>query len=300
MGTTIDLTIDAPNSPQLGEQVIQRLHDFNHLFSAHDNSSVLSQVNNASGISYVQVPSSLFQLIAIGKQHSLNKEDNLNIALGPVIAAWNIGFSNANVPQHLEIEKRLRLTDPNDILLDEQNSSVFLRKKGMRLDLGSLAKGYVADNIIDYLQRQKATSGMINLGGNIKIFGDNPERLDKFWHIGIQNPTAPRGNHVALLPLKNSAIATSGHYERYFQVNHITYSHIIHNVSGYPVSTDVSSLTIVAPTALETELWTTKLSASSSSDALTIINKTPNIEGLIITKDNQMLTSKHLVAFIPK
>lgn len=295
MGTLIELIIDAPNRQQLQENVFQQLHHYNSIFSANDERSQLSKINQSAGKATLTVNSDLFELIMIGKEHSLQSPSNLNIALGSLVKTWKIGFEGAAVPSENSIKDKLKLTNPKNIFLNPNDTSVFLKYPDMQLDLGSLAKGLIADKIMTFLQNQKVKAAMINLGGNIRTFGPNKERLDNLWHIGIQDPTKPRGHHIALLPVKNAAIATSGNYERYLQVGDIQYSHILNKETGYPVITDVSSLSIIAPTALETEIWTTRLSALSSQEVLSFINDTTGIEGIIITTDHKILISDKLI-----
>lgn len=295
MGTLIELVIYAPDSQQLQEKVFQQLHHYNSIFSANDEQSQLSKINQSAGKEPLTVNSDLFELIAIGKEHSLLSPSNLNIALGSLVKTWKIGFEGAAVPVENSIKDKLKLTNPENILLNPNDTSVFLKYPDMQLDLGSLAKGFIADKIMICLQNQKVKAAMINLGGNIRTFGPNKERLDSLWHIGIQNPAQPRGHHLALLPIKNAAIATSGNYERFLQVGDTQYSHILNKETGYPITTDVASLSIIAPTALETEIWTTRLSALSSQEVLSFINDTAGIEGIIVTTGNKILTSDKLI-----
>ena len=100
------------------------------------------------------VHSDLYDLIKIGKYHSLAKDSCLNLAIGPLVQAWRIGFDNARVPSDNEIQKLLKTIDPRKIILNDAEHSVFLTYTGMSIDLGALAKGYIADRIIDYLKTQ--------------------------------------------------------------------------------------------------------------------------------------------------
>ncbi|MFC3928916.1 FAD:protein FMN transferase [Streptococcus caprae] len=294
MGTHIDVQIESHRADDLLNQVESQLMEYNQIFSANDSQSVLSAVNLAAGQNPVKVPELLYQLIKIGKSESLLYDSNLNIALGPLIQTWRIGFTDAKVPSQNEIERALALTDPNNIIMADESHEVFLAQPGMKIDLGALAKGYFADLIISFLKNQGVTSALINLGGNVLVTGPNPKRETGTWFIGIQNPKLPRGQHLGTLRIAEQSVVTSGIYERVFKVNGKAYHHIFDKETGYPIESDVASLTIVADSSLDCEIWTTKLFGKSSLQALYSIEQTPGIEGIVITKDDRLAISSGL------
>ncbi|MBF0946957.1 MAG: FAD:protein FMN transferase, partial [Atopobium sp.] len=181
---------------QLLDNVFELLNIYNQRFSANDASSELMQVNQAAGKHPIPVDPELFELIQIGKEQSLLPASHLNIAIGPLVQTWRIGFADARIPNNDEVAHALSLTNPQLIVLDPVSCTVFLAKEGMKLDLGCLAKGYIADKIADYLENQHVTSALINLGGNIKTIGDNV-LAGRPWQIGIQDPRQPRGTNLA-------------------------------------------------------------------------------------------------------
>ena len=167
---------------------------------------------------------------------------------------------------------------------------MFLAKEGMKLDLGCLAKGYIADKIADYLKSQHVTSALINLGGNIKTIGNNA-LADRPWQIGIQNPQQPRGTNLAVLPICNQSVVTSGTYERKLQVNEHTYHHILDRKTGYPVDTQLASITIISDNSLDGEIWTTRLYGEKPKQLLARVEQEKGIEALIVTTDNRVYYS---------
>lgn len=294
MGTIIDLMVEAPTADKLINEAIERLHTYNHRFSANDASSELSVVNHQAGVKAIKVNPELFELIRIGKEHSLAQSSSLNIAIGPVVEAWRIGFSDAKQPDPKLIKSKLRLTNPQDIILNPKEQSVFLSKQGMSLDLGSLAKGYIANQIMTFWIKEGASAALINLGGNLLVHGSNPNRTNGFWTVGIQNPQKIRGNHIAIVPLKNASVVTSGIYERVLKIGKQRYHHILDPSTGSPIRTRIASLSIISHSSLVGEIWTTRLFGQPIPSVLDTINHLPNIEGIIITTDNQVLVSKNL------
>ena len=298
MGATITISLLPPSNDvqveystdQLLNGVFDLLHSYNQRFSANDTNSELMQVNHAAGKHPVPVDPELFELIQIGKEQSLIPASHLNIAIGPLVQTWRIGFADARIPNNTEVTHALSLTDPQLIELDPLSCTVFLAKKGMKLDLGCLAKGYIADKIAEYLKSQNITSALINLGGNIKTIGTNV-LTGKPWRIGIQDPQQPRGTNLAVLPICNQSVVTSGTYERKLQVNEHTYHHILDRDTGYPVDTQLASITIISDNSLDGEIWTTRLYGEKPNQLLARVEQEKGIEALIVTTDNRVYYS---------
>lgn len=291
MGTVIDLLIEHDNPDPILVEVINRLEVYERRFSANNSDSELMAINHQAGIRSVIVHPNLYDLIKIGKQHSCALDSHLNIAIGPLVQSWRIGFSDAKVPSAEEIEKRLRLTNPQNIILNDAEQSVFLTERNMLIDLGSLAKGYIADLIIDYLKTVGVTTALINLGGNIVGLGPVGHGEKRQWQIGVQNPVLARNEYITTLGISNQSVVTSGVYERSLEVAGQTYHHILDPKTGYPTDTDVASLTIRSDRSIDGEIWTTRLYGKSSQDILSTLNQLENIEGIIITKKGEILFS---------
>ncbi|MFC6994826.1 FAD:protein FMN transferase [Streptococcus loxodontisalivarius] len=294
MGTTIDISVNSGNPLKHIHEVCNLLEIYRNRFSANDADSELMAINDNAGIKPIQVHPDLFDLISLGKEHSLATPSNLNIAIGPLVQSWRIGFDDAIVPSPELIKERLILTDPNQIILDKDQKSVFLTKEGMKIDLGALAKGYIADKVIAYLAQEKVHSALINLGGNVLVYGLNDNRPDGSWHIGIQKPDEKRGRNIGVLKIHNKSVVTSGIYERHLTVGDKDYHHIFDKETGYPIETDMASLTIVADKSVDCEIWTTRLFGLPIIEAMVTINETAHIEGIVITNDNRLVVSENL------
>ena len=298
MGATITISLLPPSNDaqaertaeQLLDDVFELLNIYNQRFSANDANSELMQVNHAAGKHPVSIDPELFELIQIGKEQSLLPTSHLNIAIGPLVQTWRIGFSDARIPNNTEVAHALSLTDPQLIELDSLSCTVFLAKRGMKLDLGCLAKGYIADKIAEYLKTQHVTSALINLGGNIKTIGTNV-LTGKPWRIGIQDPQQPRDTNLAVLPIRSQSVVTSGTYERNLQVNEHTYHHILDRDTGYPVDTQLASITIISDNSLDGEIWTTRLYGEKPNQLLARVEQEKGIEALIVTTDNRVYYS---------
>lgn len=298
MGTSIDLTVTHQQPEYILNDIILRLKMYEHRFSANDPRSELSEVNANAGIQAVAVHPELYELIQLGKQHSLASNSHLNIAIGPLIQTWRIGFDNAKVPTDAEVQQLLVQTNPNEIRLDDAAQTVFLTQKGMKIDLGALAKGYIADRIVDYLAKVNAKSALINLGGNLVTYGPALKRRDNLWRIGIQNPVHIRGESQIILKVQNKSVVTSGIYERKLVRNGQTFHHIFDPKTGYPVETELASLTIVSDQSVDGEIWTTRLFGQTPTQIINTLNEMDSIAGLIITKDGNVIYSEGMKEFL--
>lgn len=297
MGTKISLSIFHPQADQLLDQAVDLLHLYKNRFSANDDDSELMAVNRAAGLEPVQVHPQLFDLIAIGKEHSLADKSQVNIAIGPLVQTWRIGFSDARLPESAEIKEKLALIDPSLIELDPATSTVFLKKAGMKIDLGALAKGYIADRIKEFFIEAGVTSGIINLGGNVLTIGQNQE-AKRPWHIGIQHPDLSRGHHLTHLSVIDQSVVTSGIYERKLTIGDQTYHHIFDSQTGYPVENDTASLTILSDASLDGEIWTTRLFGLDRYSIMEIVEETPGIEAIHISKNQRIDFSSGIISKI--
>ena len=288
MGASIHLTIFHEDAQNLLLQSEQLLHLYKNRFSANDADSELMEINLQAGKKAVQVHPELFELIELGKKHSIATNSHLNIAIGPLVQTWRIGFSDAKLPSEEEIQRLLKITDPEEIVLNDSNREVYLSKEGMRIDLGALAKGYIADKLKEFLVEQGVQSGIIDLGGNILTIGENPT-FHRPWRIGIQNPALDRGEHVAVIEVSDASVVTSGIYERQLVVDGKTYHHIFDRTTGYPMETELASITIVAEKSVDCEIWTTRLFGQNPYDIIEEIEQQPGLEAFVITKNQKMM-----------
>lgn len=297
MGTTITVSICDPQADELLTHCFELLRSYEHRFSANDASSELMEINHQAGIAPVQVHPDLFELIALGTLHSQAKNSHLNIAIGPLVQTWRIGFSDARRPAPEEIEQALLKIDPQQIQLDQENYTVFLKRPGMKIDLGALAKGYSADLIATYLRGKGIKDALIDLGGNILTVGQHPVKQQS-WRIGIQNPVEKRGQHLLVLSVKNKSVVTSGIYERHLEVDDQSFHHIFDSATGYPVETDLASITIISDRSVDGEIWTTRLFGDSPTSILNTVESLPGIETLLVSQSGKIAYTSGLQSYL--
>ncbi|AYG01779.1 FAD:protein FMN transferase [Lactococcus allomyrinae] len=258
LGTVIDLTIYGTTDEQLLDDGFRLIKYYEDIFTVNREQSELMMVNDAAGISAVQVSDPVYQLtkIAVGKSQ---EHFGFNAAIGPLVKLWHIGFSDARLPQQSEIDEYLKLISPDEIILNDEEFSIFLPKKGMEIDLGGIAKGYIADRVQDLWRAHGISSGMINLGGNLILMGEAPHQKNRKWRVGIRNPLNNNGISIAQILTRESSVVTSGIAERHMEVDGKSYHHIIDPETGYPHNNQIASVTVLSKRSIDGEIETTRL-----------------------------------------
>jgi len=298
MGTIISLEIYHKESEKLLDQADEMLADYEKRFSANNTTSDLMEINHFAGLQAVEVDDDLFELIKIGKEYSLSSDGRLNIAIGPLIKLWKIGFDQARVPKSKEIKEKMQLIKPENIELNSENKSVFLKEKGMEIDLGALAKGYFSDKLKVFLKENKVENGLINLGGNIVTISENPKYKDGHWRIGLQKPTRNRRDLAGIVQIKDKSVVTSGIYERELVVGKKHYHHIFDSNTGFPIKNDVASITIISDISLEGEFLTTNLFHMNVDRALRYAEAVNGVDAIIMTKNHKLKMTENIRPYV--
>ncbi|MCS3430324.1 FAD:protein FMN transferase [Klebsiella sp. BIGb0407] len=293
MGTKIRLYFKGHQAERWLAEAGCMLKHYEQVFSANSDLSQLSDLKKTAMHAPVAVDSDLYELIKTGREHSLEPNSFLNIAIGPLIKLWRIGFQEARVPGEAEIGRVLGRLDPASILLDDGRQSVFFARNGMEIDLGAIAKGYFSDKVMDFFKGKDPVSAMIDIGGNLLVYGNSPKQNPN-WDVGIQNPFLPRGHCIASVKIRNQSVVTSGIYERTFEHNGNQYHHIFDSHTGYPVDNNVASLTIIADKSLDCDIYTTRLFGQDPRRILETVNNIEGMEAIVITLDGQLATTTNL------
>ncbi|ASA56551.1 FAD:protein FMN transferase [Vibrio gazogenes] len=293
MGTKIRLYFKGEQAEQWVAEACALLRHYEQVFSANDKNSQLFALKTTAVKAPVVVDRDLYELIKIGKAHSLEPNSFLNIAIGPLIKLWRIGFKEARVPSQEEINNVLGCLDPANIVLDDARHSVFFAQEGLEIDLGAIAKGYFSDKVMEFFKEKQPIAAMVDIGGNLLVYGESPKNnLD--WDVGIQNPFLPRGNCVAKVAIRNQSVVTSGIYERTLKHDGNQYHHIFDSHTGYPVDNNVASLSIIADQSLDCDIYTTKLFGLDPQSILETVNQIDGLEAVVITVDGQFAVTANL------
>jgi len=286
MGTTVETTARSEDINLCKEALVasyEEMERIENLLSCEKDSSEISAINRASGLHPVKVSSETLEMVKRAKNYCEKYNGVFDIAIGPLTDLW--GFSEDKeivLPEERVIKKLTKLVNYNDIVIDEKDTTVFLKKKGMSLDLGGIAKGYAIDRGSAVLKQLGIKDFILNAGGDIYVSG----RKDKadLWEIGIKHPRNTN-ELIAMFQLKDYAVATSGDYERFKIINGARYHHILDPATGYPGRLSESS-TILAPTAEEADAAATYVFLLGWEKALS--DKKINYPLLIVSSDGSI------------
>jgi thiamine biosynthesis lipoprotein len=240
-----------------------RIAEIDEHMSANRADSEVSRVNAASGTGPVSVSPDTFFVIREALDISRRGDGRFDLTVGPLVKQWGIGTDGERIPTPAEIDGALSLVGWRDVVLSETGPTVFLRRAGMAIDLGAIAKGYAADEVIATLASNGVKTAVVDLGGNVLTFGAKPDGSP--WRIGLQDPdpAVPRGSHIGMLEFRGArAVVTSGTYERFFVRDGTRYHHILDTTTGRPVANDLVAVTIVTDRSIMADGYSTLVFAS--------------------------------------
>ncbi|MRS89393.1 FAD:protein FMN transferase [Enterobacteriaceae bacterium RIT714] len=286
MGSPILLKLFSHNET-LASRVFRLIKQYENLLTVNRTPSQVMDINHAAGKHPVSVSRPVYELIRCAKAASLLENSAFNLAIGPLVKRWKIGFQGDSVPPESEIQTLLAITDPTQVLLDDADCSVFLTRPGMEIDLGAIAKGFIADRVRDLLRQEGETLGLINLGGNIQTLGA-PEGG---WAVGLKKPFGAAEELIGSLVVENKSVVTSGTYERFFERDGKRYHHILDPRSGYPLDNELDSVTIISNDSLDGDIWTTLIYGMGVEKGCAALRARPDIEAVFVTRSGEIVTS---------
>ncbi|MGN0026663.1 MAG: FAD:protein FMN transferase, partial [Clostridium sp.] len=263
-----------------------KVKELESTLSINENGTLVDKINEEAGINPVKVDEDTYTVVKKGIEYSKLSNGLFDISVGPIVKLWNIGLPEAKVPTQEEIHERLPLIGYNDIELNDTDKTIYLKRKGMIIDLGGIAKGYTADVISDILTEEGVNSAIINLGGNIFAHGKKPNGDE--WKIGIQDPFSERGGIIGTLITSNKSVVTSGIYERYIEKDGVKYHHILSPKTGYPYDNEVAGITIVSDKSTDGDALSTSVFAMGVEEGMKFVNSIDGIDAIFITKDNKV------------
>ncbi len=287
MGSPILLKLFEHNE-SLASRVFRLIKQQENIFTVNRPHSEVMAVNHAAGSHPVVVSPPVYELIKRAKAVSLLEDSLFNFTIGPVVKRWKIGFSGHSVPAASDLQSLLALTNPHDVVLDDAARSVFLQYAGMEIDLGAIAKGYIADVVRDFLLAEQVPHGLINLGGNVQTLGASGEQG---WGIGLKKPFAAEDALLGVIHVNNKSVVTSGIYERYFELDGRRYHHILDPKTGYPLDNELQSVTVISEDSIDGDIYTTLLYGMGVEKSLEYLQDLAHIEAIFVTKQQQIVCS---------
>lgn len=286
MGTVVTVTLYDSNDEGILDKVFTKVKELESTLSINENGTLVDKINESAGIEPVKVDYDTYTVIKKGLECAKLSNGLFDISVGPIVKLWNIGLPEAKVPTQEEIDSRIPLVGYSDVELNDEENTVFLKRQGMMIDLGGVAKGYTADVISDILTEEGVKSAIIDLGGNIFAHGLKVD--GSTWRIGIQNPFSDRGDIIGTITVKNKSIVTSGIYERYIEKDGIKYHHILSPKTGYPYENEIAGITIISDKSSDGDALSTSVFAMGVEEGMKFVNTQEGIDAIFVTKDNKI------------
>ena len=251
------------------QKIYDDMTEYSELFDIYNNyggMNNLKTVNDNAGIAPVKVDEKIIKFLKSCVANYPNTDDTVNIAMGSVLSIWNDfrEFGNAHpeqasLPDMSDLHAAAGNTDINNLIIDEANGTVFLKNKGMSLDVGATAKGYATGLAVRDAEAAGMTSALVNMGGNVVAVGKPLDGVRDRWSVGIQDPRQTEEGSSAILDtvyVNDCAVVTSGDYERFYMVDGVRYNHIIDPSTLMPARKYASVTVICKDSGMADELST--------------------------------------------
>lgn len=260
---------------------------YEQMLSATIETSEISKINNADG-EPVSVSDDTAELIEKGIEYGEISGGLFDITIAPASGLWNFTDNeDKTLPDPDELAEAVSHIDYRCVHVD--GNTVVLTDPEAQIDLGGIAKGYIADRLKEYLEGEGIEHALIDLGGNMLALGGRYDGTD--FRIGLQKPFAETGTAMAALSINDQSVVTSGDYERYFEKDGVIYHHILDPATGYPVQNDLDQVTIISDRSVDGDALSTTCFAMGLEDGLELIRSLDGVEAIFVTKDGEIHTS---------
>lgn len=295
LNTAVTVTIYDSQDRELLTECMNLCDKYEKIFSRTASDSELYQLNHreltpvAGTEDTFQVSDPLAELIRKGLYYSELSEGAFDIAIEPLTSLWDFTAEDPQVPEDRLIQEALTKCDYHNVSVSD-NNEVILKTEDTAIELGAIAKGYIADRLKDYLISQGVKSAIINLGGNVLCIGGKPD--DSSFKIGIQKPFADRSETIAVMDIKDKSVVSSGVYERCFEQDGTLYHHLLNPRTGYPYDNGLIAVTIISDESVDGDALSTTCFALGLEDGMKLAESLDNVQAFFVTSDYEIHYTK--------
>lgn len=295
LNTAVTVTIYDSQDRELLTECMNLCDKYEKIFSRTASDSELYQLNHreltpvAGTEDTFQVSDPLAELIRKGLYYSKLSEGAFDIAIEPLTSLWDFTAEDPQVPEDRLIQEALTKCDYHNVSVSD-NNEVILKTEDTAIELGAIAKGYIADRLKDYLISQGVKSAIINLGGNVLCIGGKPD--DSSFKIGIQKPFADRSETIAVMDIKDKSVVSSGVYERCFEQDGTLYHHLLNPRTGYPYDNGLIAVTIISDESVDGDALSTTCFALGLEDGMKLAESLDNVQAFFVTSDYEIHYTK--------
>ena len=296
LNTAVTVTIYDSNDRDLLTECMNLCDKYENVFSRTASDSELYKLNHRTLTPVegtedtYQVSDSLAELISKGLDYSELSKGAFDIAIEPLTSLWDFTAEDPQVPEDSLIQAALSKCDYHNISVDKDKNEITLKTDDTAIELGAIAKGYIADRLKDYLVSQNVKSAIINLGGNVLCIGEKPD--NSAFKIGIQKPFADRSETIAVMDIKDKSVVSSGIYERCFEQNGTLYHHLLNPETGYPYDNGLIAVTIISDKSVDGDALSTTCFALGLEDGMKLAESLDDVQAFFVTSDYEIHYTK--------
>ena len=291
--TVVSVEIFGSDAEELAGECMNMCRHYESLFDKNTASSDIAKINAGSG-KEISVDPETVRLITEALRYSEMSDGCFDITIGPVSSLWDFHEEASSLPSEESLSRACAKVGYRNISVSAKDCTVTI-PDGYALDVGGAAKGFIADRIAEYLGTRSITGAIINMGGDLKLVGTKSD--GRMFNIGVNDP-ADDGNMICSLYLSDTSVATSGTYERCFTLDGKKYHHILDPSTGYPVDTDIESVTVITGNALSSDCLCTVCIMLGSKEAMALIESLDDTEAVILKTDGTVIRSSGAGAYI--
>ncbi|MFI5185396.1 MAG: FAD:protein FMN transferase [Chitinophagales bacterium] len=295
MGNQFEITIVTEENEEWAceriDEAVKEIKRIEKILTTYKDDSETNLINKNAGNKPVRVSEEVFRLIERSIRISDFTQGAFDITYGSIDKSlWNFDKNMKSLPDPKRAKKMVRLINYRNVILDQNEQTVFLKEKGMRIGFGGIGKGYAAEMAKEVMKKNGVTSGIVNASGDLTAWGYQPNGTP--WTIGIAHPDAA---HLpfSYMNITDRAVATSGNYEKYVVINKKKYSHTINPRTGLPVA-GIKSVTIISPNAELCDALATPVTIMGINAGLNLINQLKGVECIIIDDYNKLYMSRNI------
>lgn len=291
IGTLVQLRLYDETAEPLIEKAFDTLESYDALWSTSGAESIVQKINEAAAGEVIAIDEPTRRLISRGLYYSELSSGHFDITVSPLVDLWAIGTEDQRIPGEDEIEAALERIDYRKVHLTD--AGVVKDDDETALELGAIAKGFIADELRVYFEEQGVDKALINLGGNILVYGTKADGSP--WRIGIQDPLSARGGYLGTVAYSEAiSVVTSGIYERYFEEDGVRYHHLLNTETGYPIDNGLASVSIISKKSVDGDGLSTAVFALGLEEGQALVESLDGIEAIFVTMDQKVYTTSGL------
>ena len=265
--------------PQVLKDALEECGRYEQLLSRTVEGSDVWRINHAES-GTVEVSDDTIAILQCAGRISELSGGSFDASIAPVSTLWDFTSGSAVLPDAEAIEKAADLVDYTKIMIEGNRVTL---PAGMMIDLGGIAKGYIADQIRNYLEKRGVKSAILSFGGNVVAIGTKPDGSQ--WTIGIQDIDKGTGTSMLKTWSSGGSVVTSGIYERGFDLDGVRYHHLLSPDTGWPVQNELASVTIISESSMEGDALSTAAFVLGPEKGMELIEGMEGIEAVFIARD---------------